>query len=353
MSADLIKSELDAGCKLYLQPVAFSSTEGEVLAGGWRRFLNLRATMRNVNGDVKSSVLSVADLQPLLNLPQVSALFEKLTQPRADFGGLTMAEPHLMGIVNVTPDSFSDGGDNFAAATAINQAKAMVSDGASILDIGGESTRPGADVVSVSEEIKRVAPVIEGLRGINAEISIDTRNPETMREAVSAGADFINDVTALEHSPASLETAVNCAKPVFLMHMKGQPKNMQNAPAYSHVVLDVYDYLESRLEACEAAGLTRSQIGTDVGIGFGKTLKHNTDLLANLSLFHGLGAPILLGASRKSFIDKVVGETTPKQRLPGSLVALLQGLEQGVQMTRVHDVGESCQAMRVWQVIHN
>ena len=184
-------------------------------------------------------------------------------------------------------------------------------------------------------------------------MSIDTRNPQTMKVAVDAGADFINDVTALEHEPTSLETAVACARPVFLMHMKGQPKNMQDAPAYSDVVLDVYDHLEARLVACEAAGLIRSQIATDVGIGFGKTLKHNADLLANLSLFHGLGVPILLGASRKSFIDKVVGETAPKQRLPGSLVALIQGLEQGVQMTRVHDVAESSQAMKVWQEIHN
>jgi dihydropteroate synthase len=255
-----------------------------------------------------------------------------------------------MGIVNVTPDSFADGGRYLAPDAAIAHALRLEAEGAEILDIGGESTRPGAEPVDAEEEWRRVGPVIEALvPRTQARLSIDTRNAPVMRRAARSGVHLINDVSALSHDPASLEAAAETGLPVVLMHSPNDPRTMQVNPTYADVVLDVCDALEARIEACEGAGIPRSRLIVDPGIGFGKTLTHNLALLGSLSLLHGLGSAVLLGASRKSFIGRLTGTADADDRLPGSLAAALIGAAQGVQILRVHDVAATRQALAVWE----
>ncbi|MBX9590180.1 MAG: dihydropteroate synthase [Hyphomonadaceae bacterium] len=254
-----------------------------------------------------------------------------------------------MGIVNVTPDSFSDGGRYLTADAAIAHALELEAEGADILDIGGESTRPGSEPIDIEAECRRVLPVIEGLAGrVRVPVSIDTRNGEVMRRAVEAGARIINDVSALGHDPMALAVAAASGLPVILMHAQGDPKTMQHNPTYEDVVLDVFDALGARVAACERAGIPRQRLIVDPGIGFGKTLAHNLALLGSLTIFQGLGCAVLLGASRKSFIGKLTGAQAG-DRLPGSLAAALIGVAQGVQILRVHDVAATRQALAVWE----
>ena len=259
--------------------------------------------------------------------------------------------PLIMGVVNVTPDSFSDGGEFFDPESAIAHGLKLLEDGADILDVGGESTRPGADPVSVEEEQKRVLPVIEGLKDSGAFISVDTRHADTMRAAVEVGANMINDVTALS-GEGSLKTAADLGVPVCLMHMQGKPQSMQADPQYQDVVQDIYDYLQARIEECVQAGIPKDQIVADPGIGFGKTLAHNVDILKNLQKYQRLGVSILLGTSRKSFIEKIDKGASADQRIGGSLASALWGYLQGAQVFRVHDVKETRQALKVFDVIH-
>lgn len=282
----------------------------------------------------------------------IALLLVQHEMPRASIAGLAFDRPRLMGIVNVTPDSFSDGGAFGSARAAVDHALRLEAEGADILDIGGESTRPGAHPVTVDEELERVMPVIEGLAGrTKALISIDTRKAEVMRRALAAGAHIINDVAALTYEPACLEVASASDAPVILMHAQGDPRTMQAAPHYDDCLLDVCDWLDARIAACESAGIARARLVIDPGIGFGKTLAHNLELLAGLTLLHGLGVPILLGASRKSFIGALTGLKDAHERLPGSIAAALQGLAQGVQILRVHDVAETRQALAVWEAM--
>jgi len=279
----------------------------------------------------------------------VTQLLENLRQLRPPIAGLALDRPRIMGIVNVTPDSFSDGGRYLGHDAAVAHALQLEAEGADILDIGGESTRPRAEPVAAEEEWRRVGPVIEALASrTRARLSIDTRNAEIMRRAGRAGVHLINDVSALSNDPASLETAAETGLPVVLMHALGEPRTMQVKPAYADVVLDVCDALEARIEACEAVGIPRTRLIVDPGIGFGKTLAHNLALLGSLSLFHGLGCPVMLGASRKSFIGHLTGAADADDRLPGSLAAALIGAAQGVQILRVHDVAATRQALAVW-----
>ncbi len=264
----------------------------------------------------------------------------------------------LMGIVNVTPDSFSDGGSFHDCDRAISHALELAREGADIVDIGGESTRPGALPVPVEEELQRVIPVIRGLAlhkkqdsKFTAIISIDTRKAEVMREALRAGAEIINDVSALQYDEESMVVAAGCNCPIILMHGKGDPRTMQDDPRYDDVVAEVYDYLAQRIETCEKAGIRRSRLIIDPGIGFGKTLEHNLALLAHLKRFADLDVPLLLGASRKRFIGALSGEQEADRRAPGSIAAALHGVSQGVEILRVHDVRETRQALDVWQAI--
>lgn len=277
-------------------------------------------------------------------------IVDRLTQPRPRFAGLPMDRPQIMGIVNVTPDSFSDGGRHDTTARAIEHALNLAAQGANILDIGGESTRPGSEPVPLAEELRRVIPVIEGLREkTDIHISVDTRKAEVMRQAALAGADILNDVSALTHDPEALDAAASTGLPVILMHAQGDPKTMNDDPQYSDLVLDVYDFLASRIAACEAAGIPRAKLCVDPGIGFGKHLHHNVAMMANLAILHGLGVPILLGASRKKMISQLYDAPNPSDRLPGSLATALLAASQGVQLIRVHDVAETKQALAVWR----
>lgn len=268
---------------------------------------------------------------------------------RPAFAGLPTDRPAVMGILNATPDSFSDGGRNFAVEDAVANGLAMLEAGADILDIGGESTRPGAAPVPVEEELRRVVPVIRALAERGARISIDTRHAAVMGAAVEAGAAVINDVTALAGDPDSLATAARLGVPVVLMHMQGRPQTMQADPTYGFAPLDVFDYLEDRVTACLGAGIDRAQICVDPGLGFGKTVAHNAAILARLGLYQGLGCAVMLGISRKSFIGKVSRGEDPGDRVPGSLAAAVIGAGQGTQVIRVHDVAETMQALAVWR----
>ncbi|MGI9413112.1 MAG: dihydropteroate synthase [Hyphomicrobiales bacterium] len=271
---------------------------------------------------------------------------EAIEAVRPDLPGLELSSPAVMGVVNVTPDSFSDGGRFADAASAVAQGEALAAAGADLLDVGGESTRPGSDATTVDEELRRVLPVIEGLARSKVPTSIDTRKAPVMRAAVEAGAALVNDVTALGHDPAGVETVRARGVPVMLMHSAGDPKTMQDNPTYDDVVLDVYDALAGRVSACTGAGIARDRIVVDPGIGFGKTFAHNHEILRNLSVFHGLGLRVALGVSRKAFIGALSGEQAAGRRLAGSLAAALVGVAQGVQILRVHDVAETVQAVR-------
>jgi dihydropteroate synthase len=325
---------------------------GLPLAGGWLDFTALEVIERN-GARVDRFIAGLGQFferdwgRRTLN---AADLFEALRTPRPRLAGLSLDRPRLMGIVNVTPDSFSDGGQHLDAAAAVAHGLALAAAGADILDIGGESTRPGAAPVAEAEEIRRIVPVIVGLRAkTDARISIDTRKAQVMREAVAAGADLINDVSALMHDPLALETAAELGVPLVLMHAQGDPRTMQDNPVYDDVVLDVFDFLEARVEACVRAGIPRDHLLLDPGIGFGKTLAHNLALMSGLSIFHGLGLPVLVGASRKRFIGTLTGVEEAGARVHGSVGAALAAVAQGCQIVRVHDVAATRAALTIFQ----
>ncbi|MDE1338156.1 dihydropteroate synthase [Vibrio aestuarianus] len=263
---------------------------------------------------------------------------------------LIFDRPHVMGILNVTPDSFSDGGKFNSLELAIERAEKMIAAGVSIIDIGGESTRPGAPEVTLEDELQRVVPVIKAIRAKhNVWISIDTSKAEVMRQAVNAGADLINDVRALQE-PGALEVAAKAGVPICLMHMQGQPRTMQMSPCYQDVLTDVKAFLQERVAACENVGIAREQIILDPGFGFGKTLEHNYHLLAHLEVFHQLGFPILAGMSRKSMIFKLL-EKNPADCMVASVTCATVAAMKGAQIIRVHDVDETLEAMKIVQTI--
>ncbi|MEZ8743758.1 dihydropteroate synthase [Vibrio sp. 10N.261.49.A5] len=265
---------------------------------------------------------------------------------------LVLDRPHVMGILNVTPDSFSDGGKFNSLDNALLQAERMIQAGVSIIDIGGESTRPGAPEVSLEEELARVIPAIKAIRAkFDVWISIDTSKADVMRQAVEAGADLINDVRALQE-PGALEAAAQAQVPVCLMHMKGQPRNMQANPSYDDVFTDVEDFLKERAEACESVGIPKDQLILDPGFGFGKTIEHNYHLLAHLEKFHTLGLPVLAGMSRKSMIFKLL-DKAPVDCMVGSVTCATIAAMKGAQIIRVHDVEDTLEAMKIIEVMNN
>ncbi|MCR4378904.1 MAG: dihydropteroate synthase [Rhodospirillales bacterium] len=266
------------------------------------------------------------------------------------FAGLSLNRPLVMGVVNATPDSFSDGGEAYRFDDALARAYRMLEDGADIIDIGGESTRPGAALVSIEEEIRRTVPVVERLARDGAKVSIDTRHADVMQAALDAGAVILNDVSALS-GPGALAVASCSNAAIVLMHMQGEPGTMQANPTYADAPGEVLAYLKSRVAACEAVGIDRARIALDPGIGFGKTAAHNLQILKRLDLYQDLGLPLLLGVSRKSFIGQVAEQSDPQRRLPGSLAAALWAVEQGAAIVRVHDVAETVQALKVWAAI--
>jgi dihydropteroate synthase len=336
----------------YIRPLGRLSSaagDGGVICVGGRSEASFAAAeiVERNGGSVRRRRATAAELSAPSHAG-LEPVLQRISAPRSAIAGIDLTRTRVMGIVNVTPDSFSDGGRHFDTGAAIAHALQLEAEGADILDIGGESTRPGAQPVDAEEECRRVLPVIEAVVSqARVPVSIDTRKAEVMRRAADAGARVINDVSALMHDPDSLVAARETKLPVILMHAQGDPRTMQNDPRYDDVVLDVYDWLEARVAACEQAGMPRERLIVDPGIGFGKTLAHNLSLLASLSIFHGIGCAVLLGASRKTFIGKLLG-VPPAERLPGSLAAALIGADQGVQIVRVHDVAATRQALAVW-----
>jgi dihydropteroate synthase len=275
------------------------------------------------------------------------AALDHLTAPRPT----TFDRPRLMGILNVTPDSFSDGGEHAGIEAAVAHGLRLAAEGADIVDVGGESTRPGAREVPVAEELRRVLPVVERLAADGVAVSIDTRKAAVMRAAVAAGARIVNDVSGLAHDPASMEAAAASGASVVLMHMQGTPETMNLAPRYQHCALEVLDGLAARIEACAAAGIPRERLIVDPGLCFGKHEPENLDLLRNLALFHGLGCPVLLGVSRKGWTAALEEGWPARERLPATLAATLWALGQGVQLFRVHDVAAHRQLLTAWQAL--
>ena len=346
----------------YLRPTALcdspQSEDGEAirLAGGFV-YASRFALVERAEGKITARTrLSVPELRAALaDLPEAVQLqWELLQRAHAplQLGARTVRldQPQVMGILNVTPDSFSDGGqfmDNPEVAHA--HAAAMVEAGAAIVDVGGESTRPGAAAVWEGDELKRVIPAIERLAAMGAAISTDTRRPGVMEAALAAGANLINDVSALRHDPRSLEFAARCGAPVVLMHAPGEGEDLHADAKYVDVVLDVFDWLAARRDVALAAGIARDRIVLDPGIGFGKSVADNLALLNALPLFHALGQPLLLGVSRKRMIGALSNEAPVHQRLGGSVALAMKGMDAGVQLLRVHDVAETVQARDVWQ----
>lgn len=369
MTARLVDFSRPAGTRIYLRPdpILWPGPLGAVpLAGGPGGFetaeLLIREPAKRADPiSMRAPVATIrqwAEEQGGAGAESIALALDRLSAARPSFAGLPTGRPLIMGIVNVTPDSFSDGGDHADAASAIAHGKALIAAGADLLDIGGESTRPGSDPVPEATEIARVLPVIEGLAGLGVPLSIDTSKAAVMERAVAAGATVVNDVRALAAEPRALAVAAASGAAVVLMHCLGEPKTMQQAPTYDHVTLDIFDYLADRIAACEAAGIPRAKIAVDPGIGFGKTLDHNLRILRDLALYQSLGCPLLLGVSRKSFIGRLSGEPAaaappqPKARLAGSIAAALAGLAAGANLLRVHDVSETVQAVAVWRALH-
>jgi dihydropteroate synthase len=335
---------------IYHRPLAFLSgsaarqaiEEGSALplAGGWLAFTLAERIERVPGQGRRSQLLPVAALDDETR--------HRLSRPRARFAGLDLSCPRLMGIVNVTADSFHALGRAPLPELAAAHARRLLEEGADLIDVGGESTRPGSAATLESVEIERVQPVVRGLAGRGALVSIDTRRPAVMQAALKAGARIVNDITALA-DPQSRRLVRDSGASAILMHMQGDPATMQDQPVYDDVLLDVFDFLQARIAACRADGIAQDRLAVDPGIGFGKTLAHNLALLDGLSIFHDLGVPILLGASRKSFIANLCGGIASEERLPGSLAASLKGAAQGAQIHRVHDVADNAQALRVWR----
>jgi dihydropteroate synthase len=322
------------------------------LAGGLNWFASVELLRIEGKKRVATELLSIQELETKID-DHIVTQWQHLTSPRAplELGQRTIRldQPQVMGIVNVTPDSFSDGGRLADAADAGVAGARMSEAGAAIVDVGGESTRPGAKPVWEGDEIARIEPVIRQLASAGAAVSVDTRKADVMAAALAAGARMVNDVSALTYDLRSAEVVAAGGVPVVLMHHQGKPETMQHDPRYEDVVVEVYLWLEQCIADAEQAGIARDRILVDVGFGFGKTLAHNLELMNNLALFHSLGCPLVLGASRKRTIGALANEAPVDQRLGGSIAFALKAVEQGVQVVRVHDVPETVQAFKVWR----
>jgi len=341
-----------------LRPTGFVDSpfghDGKVarLAGGMCWFASVELLTVDAGKRTAAELLPVACLDSRFD-DNLAAQWAALTatRPPLQLGEriVRLDQPQVMGIVNATPDSFSDGGQFADAAAAAQAGAQMVAEGAAIVDIGGESTRPGAATVWEGDEIERVAPIVRQLAGGGAAVSIDTRKAGVMEAGLAAGARLVNDVSALTFDERSLGVLAAAGVPVVLMHHQGDPQTMQDNPRYGDVLVEVYDWLEERIAAAEAAGIKRDRILIDPGFGFGKTVAHNLELMNNLALFHSLGCALVVGASRKRTIGALSNEAPADRRLGGSIAFALKAVEQGAQIVRVHDVSETVQALRIWR----
>jgi dihydropteroate synthase len=350
--------------KIYLRPTGFIESpqrhEGESLrlAGTMLWFSQLEFSQRSGASTLRQLVpvsqwTGFVEALSDVARERCALLLERITTPRTalQMGARTIRldQPHVMGIINATPDSFSDGGKNSDADAAAEAAFAMSSAGAAIIDIGGESTRPGAALVWEGDELARVEPLIRRLAASGNAISIDTRKASVMEGAVQAGASLINDISALLYDDRALDVARAANIPVVLMHAPSQSSDPHKDGIYNDVVCDVFDWLEQRVAAVEAAGISRDKILVDPGIGFGKSLAENLAIINNLAIYHGLGCPILFGASRKRLIGALANEAEVAHRLGGSIFLAMKAVEQGAHIVRVHDAAETVQAIQVWR----
>ncbi|HEY0412682.1 MAG TPA: dihydropteroate synthase [Allosphingosinicella sp.] len=346
----------------YLRPTAFVDApfglDGQVarLAGGMLWFSAVEVTEMDGDRPAAVALVPVARIDEALARlgPDAAAAWSRITGARAplELGEriVRLDQPQVAGVLNVTPDSFSDGGRFAGAAEAAEAGFAMAAAGAALVDVGGESTRPGAKPVWEGDETERVLPVVRQLAASGTAVSVDTRKAAVMEAALAAGAGLVNDVSALTYDERSAAIVAASGCPIVLMHHQGPPETMQQAPHYDRpVAFAVYDWLAERIAAAEAAGIARERIVVDPGIGFGKNVQHNLQVMNHLSLLHGLGCAVMLGASRKRTIGALSAEAPPDQRLAGSIALALKGADQGVQLLRVHDVAETVQALRVWR----
>ena len=341
-----------------LRPTGFVDSpfghDGKVarLAGGLSWFSAVELIRVEGHSRASSQLVPVEKIEGRFD-EDMAAQWQALTVPRSplQLGPRTIRldQPQIMGIINATPDSFSDGGQFPDAASAADAGARMAADGAAVIDVGGESTRPGARSIWEGDEIARIEPVIRQLANAGAAVSVDTRKADVMTAAVTAGARMINDVSALTYDQRSAEVAASLNVPVVLMHHRGAPEVMQDDPRYDDVVIEVYLWLEERIAAVVEAGMPRERILIDPGFGFGKNVAHNLELMNGLALFHSLGQPLVVGASRKRTIGALSGEAPADKRLGGSIAFAMKAVEQGVQIVRVHDVFETVQALRVWR----
>ncbi|HEU5483120.1 MAG TPA: dihydropteroate synthase [Sphingomicrobium sp.] len=328
--------------------------DGQVarLAGGLSWFAMVELLKVDGSKRIGSELISIQQLEDRLD-DDLSREWERLTSPRASLrlGSRTIRldQPQVMGIVNATPDSFSDGGQFADSAEAAAAGARMSEQGAAIIDVGGESTRPGSKPVWEGDEIERVVPVIRQLASGGTAVSVDTRKADVMTAALGEGASMVNDVSALTYDPRSAGIIAAAGVPVIVMHHQGNPETMQDSPRYDDVVVEVFLWLEERIAAAEAAGIDGSLLLVDVGFGFGKTVAHNLELMNSLSLFHSLGCPLVVGASRKRTIGALSNEAPVEERLGGSIAFAMKAVEQGAQIARVHDVPETIQALRIWR----
>jgi dihydropteroate synthase len=341
-----------------IRPTAFVDSpfghDGKVarLAGGLNWFAAVELIGIEGHKRISAELVLVDGIEDRFD-EDMAAQWAALTSPRPplQFGERTIRldQPQVMGILNVTPDSFSDGGRFADSAIAAEAGADMAAEGAAIVDVGGESTRPGAKPVWEGDEIERVVPVVRQLVGGGAAVSVDTRKADVMTAAIEAGARMVNDVSALTYDDRSAGAIAASNVPVVLMHHQGAPETMQDDPRYDDLLVEVYLWLDERIRAAQAAGIARDRVLIDPGFGFGKNVAHNLELINGLALFHSLGLPIVIGASRKRTIGALSGEAPADRRLGGSIAFALKAIEQGVQILRVHDVFETLQAVRVWR----
>jgi dihydropteroate synthase len=312
-------------------------------------FLSVEILKRQTDGNTVEEY-SVLELEGLDFRNEIESDLNKITSKRNSIYNLNFRNPILMGVLNVTPDSFSDGGKYNTTFRALDHVKSMIDFGAHIIDVGGESTRPGAKSVSEQDEITRVSETIQLIKKKypNQLISLDTRKSRVMQHGLSIGVDLLNDVSALDFDPQSYQVVKDSGKPIVLNHSQGIPEDMQNNPTYENVLLDIFDYFENKIKFLKDNGIKDEQIIIDPGIGFGKTLEHNLEIISKISLFHSLGYPIMVGPSRKSFIGKIMGQKDNPQRLGGTIASVLYSYLQGIQLFRVHDIQETSEALKVY-----
>ena len=348
--------------KIYVRPISLSYGSNAIsliklkkalpICGNKKlAFSNIEIIIRAKKYKLKNIDINQIKYLPIKLKKNVLKNIRNITKKRKKISGLNLNKFVIFGVLNVTPDSFSDGGKFNKLKLAIKRSRQMSNEGANVIDVGGESTGPGAKLITITQEKKRVLQVISKIKKFN--VSIDTRKSDVMIAAVKNGAKIINDVSALDFDQKALEVVANLKKPVILNHSQGTPDIMQNNPKYRNVLLDIYDYFENKIQQLKNKNYLIRNIIIDPGIGFGKNLDHNLNLISNIGLFHGLGCPIMLGPSRKSFIGKVMKNKDSKNRLGGTLSAIITGYNQGVQCFRVHDIKEVHEALKVQEALNS